>query len=177
MPEITNQDFNPCPMKKCGGDVIVVGKHIVCEKCNVACIPNKYVGGYEKENLLKWWNSITPARSNVEWKDDYHLYKKMADEAMENLLKDDLYIQDLIDNNPSYYDIPESIKASFDRFWATEDAWLLKRKTKKSRNINWKNTIRNNIVKNRVIKKSQNGYGQSTYNKPSDNFKYEERTF
>lgn len=109
---------------------------------------------------------------NNTWRNDFELYKSELLFWFENIKTDFDYLAEQEKFNPGI-DVILSIEKSIKVFWGTEAGWKNK-KTSKTVNIDWKQTISKNLDKNKVYRqKSTNGTNKSDYDEiPFDNSRF-----
>lgn len=135
---------------------------------NIAWQPNvngELIGSYRelKVNLIDFYvssykevkNIIIKEVKNKEvkkalWRESFEEYLKLVNKAFEEIIND---VSEM-EKQQSFYpnvDIKKSIEKLIHNFWGTEAGWKNK-KGKKTKSINMKMTLLNNIDKNRVWK-------------------------
>jgi hypothetical protein len=86
--------------------------------------------------------------SSSTWRNDFEIYKSGLREVYLKLINDKKYINEQARFYPNV-DIKLSLEKACTNFWATEAGWKNK-KSKRSKNIDWKSTLTNAIEKNKV---------------------------
>lgn len=88
---------------------------------------------------------------NIEsdWRKSFELYQEYVREGYQEVLNDKEWMNKQQEYNPSV-DIPKSIEKSCVNFWATEEGWANKKKSK-AKTINWKTTF-GNAISNKINK-------------------------
>lgn len=84
------------------------------------------------------------------WRNDFETYKSQLREVYKKLTEDDNYIKIQEKFHPNV-DIKVTLNKACVNYWATEAGWKNK-KSKKSKNIDWKSTLTNAIDNNKVYK-------------------------
>jgi hypothetical protein len=115
----------------------------------------------EDHNTILDPNTIDP---NLNWKNDFEIYKKELNEAFKELLADKEFIlkQEKYNQN---LNIELTLEKAISNYWSTEEAWRKKKKSK-IKTINWRNTLTNALSQplNKVYKpfnnKEENVYKQ-----------------
>lgn len=87
------------------------------------------------------------------WRDDFSIYKSELDAVYNTLIVDQKFIKEREEFNPNL-DIVLSLKKAYTDFWSTEKGWKFKKK-KRSKNIDWRSTLKNAIEIHRVFKPTQ----------------------
>jgi len=85
------------------------------------------------------------------WRTDFDVYMEYCREGWREIVKDEPWLDDLRKFHPKL-NIMLSIEAAFKFYWATEKGWEQKKKDKKAKSINWKQTIANGIKLNAIYK-------------------------
>lgn len=104
------------------------------------------------------------------WRTNFQIYKSELDIWFENIKTDFEYLKEQEKFNPNV-DIILSIEKSIKVFWGTEAGWKNK-KSSKTVNIDWKQTMAKNLDKNKVYKQKQNGNKQQQNEPEFDNSKF-----
>jgi hypothetical protein len=86
--------------------------------------------------------------SSTTWRNDFETYKSGLREVYLKLISDKEYINSQAKYYPNV-DIKLSLEKACTNFWATEAGWKHK-KSKRSKDIDWKSTLTNAIAKNKV---------------------------
>lgn len=92
----------------------------------------------------------------ISWRQSFEIYKKELDLVYQKLLNDETYIKKQ-EKFHTGIDIKLSLERAYSNFWSTEAGWIYKKK-KKSKDINWKNTLTNAIDMNKVWMPRNNTY-------------------
>ena len=82
-------------------------------------------------------------QGSVSWLSDFNIYKSLALEAIQSLLKDPAWIAERERYHPGL-NIRLSLEKAWGDFWATEAGWKNK-KAKKPKEIDWKRTANNSL--------------------------------
>jgi len=126
-----------------------------------------------REIILNFINSI-PLENEVDktWRKNFEIYKSELSDWFEKIKTDFEYLTEQEKFNPGI-DVILSIEKSIKVFWGTEAGWKNK-KSSKTANIDWKQTIAKNLDKNRVFKqKIENGNNKSDYDEiPFDDSRF-----
>lgn len=91
-------------------------------------------------DLMPAWKEKTP--------EGFRAYIEMTENAFNSIMADYDFLLYLKENFPNH-NIRKSIQNAFSFYWGTERAWLRQR-SKRSRSINWRETIQNTIKYNLV---------------------------
>lgn len=78
---------------------------------------------------------------NSDWRNSFEVYKQDLKEAYKELINDEAYIK----QRQGYHnnlDIPKSLEKACVDYWATEEGWAKKKKSK-SKTIDWRSTFNN----------------------------------
>jgi len=94
------------------------------------------------------------------WRENFDVYLSELNEAYDKLINDDEFIKEQQEFYPEV-DIRLSIKKAVTNFWGCKGGWKNK-KDSKTKVIDWKETLKNAISKNRVFVKS-NGYKKDVF--------------
>lgn len=102
-------------------------------------------------------NKNTIKKHELNWKEDYNIYKSEELNAYNLLLNDKDFIEERKKYHPNM-DVKLSLEKAHVDFWSTEAGWLYKKKSKTSK-IDWKSTYRNALA----IKSNQVWGNHGTY--------------
>ena len=83
----------------------------------------------------------TKKEEKSDWRNSFEVYKQDLKEAYKELINDEAYIK----QRQSYHnnlDIPKSLEKACVDYWATEEGWAKKKKSK-SKTIDWRSTFNN----------------------------------
>jgi len=80
-----------------------------------------------------------PIKSPPAWKTDFEVYRAETVAAISELVKDEAWLRKMEQYHPRS-NVLLSIEKSMNTFWATEEGWDNKKKSKSDK-INWKSTI------------------------------------
>lgn len=98
-------------------------------------------------------NGNIPPAQEKNWRNDFEIYKSELLDWFENIKTDSEYLKEQEKFNPGI-DVILSIEKSIKVFWGTEAGWKNK-KSSKTVNIDWKQTIAKNLDKNKVYKQNE----------------------
>ena len=136
-----------------------------CESINLNPVEDQNASARAKKSRKGKINS--PDNEPKTWREDFEVYKAELRIAYKTLLRDDAWISTQQRFNPSM-NIKLSLEKACLNYWATEAAWLRKRK-QRIKTINWRQTLTNALSQpqnkvyndNRTHQKSGNNNGVS----------------
>lgn len=93
-----------------------------------------------KERMLGYMENKNKEEKS-DWRNSFEVYKQELKEAYKELINDEAYIK----QRQGYHnnlDIPKSLEKACVDYWATEEGWAKKKKSK-SKTIDWRSTFNN----------------------------------
>lgn len=116
-------------------------------------------GNAIKYNIIK--ESIVKENKERTYKNSYWFYLKLVIIAYRNLINDETEIKKQEEFFPNV-DIQKSLERSVRQYWGTKAGWKNK-KSKRTKDINMKLTLLNNIDKSKVWKEKNNNQSKNDY--------------
>lgn len=87
------------------------------------------------------------------WRESFEAYKDELRDAYAKIISDQEWMEQQQRYHPNL-DIPLSLEMACVQYWATDDGWMNKKKSK-TENIDWKSTLAKTLVYNKVYKQKQ----------------------
>lgn len=132
----------------------VVEVYGFCESINLNPVEDQNAGAREKKPRKE--KLALPDNEPKTWREDFEVYKAELRMAYNALLRDDAWISTQQRFNPGM-NIALSLEKACVNYWATEAAWLRKRK-QRIKTINWRQTLTNSLSQspNKVYNDNRN---------------------
>lgn len=115
-----------------------IDKHITIEPLTNNIVEND---GNKINGLDKTDSAHMTEHMASDWRNSFEVYKQELKEAYKELINDEAYIK----QRQGYHnnlDIPKSLEKACVDYWATEEGWAKKKKSK-SKTIDWRSTFNN----------------------------------